>query len=222
MSLTPTGEQIRSVDAPGRVDATQLLGQVSALTREKQTLALPARDLAERLFGDHMKANLITLGAASQAGLLPVTPATIEAAIELNKVDVLANQLAFRYGRHWVSDRESVERHLAQPPDEPLKRLRPRQRTWLKGEVGQLALPAEVDEVTRRRVADLIDYADQRYATDYLEAIREIADEERRRRGEAGESTRSVAHYLHKLMAYKDEYEVARLLPAATVERGHL
>jgi indolepyruvate ferredoxin oxidoreductase len=209
-SITPTGEMVRDVWAPGP-DQDLLLARLADATRSDRRVKLPARQLAESLFGDHMKANLITLGAASQSGFLPVSPEAIEAAIRLNGVEVDDSLLAFSYGRRWISDREAVERLVIRPTTDPLDRLAASDRDWLLRQVDGASITAGDRGLILRRAADLVDYADRPYAGRFLKFVAEVSAEETARAEADGRLTSSVAHNLHKLMAYKDEYEVARL-----------
>jgi indolepyruvate ferredoxin oxidoreductase len=155
---------------------------------------------------------------------LPITAASIEAAIRLNKVQVEGNIAAFRVGRLFVHDRARLER-MAQAP----------YRTFADrtNELGQRPSAArvaardslfagigDVDPETQRllsiRIADLIDYQSAGYAKRYADVVARVAAAERAVAGATGAITQGVARNLHKLMAYKDEYEVARLLSHAT------
>jgi indolepyruvate ferredoxin oxidoreductase len=148
--------------------------------------------LAAALFGTAMPANIFLVGYAYQLGALPLTADAIERAIELNGEAVAMNQAAFRWGRRAVVDRAAVEA-LAKQPDETQP------------------LSQSLDETIARRVAFLTAYQNASYAVRYRDLV------ERTRAIEAGktpgrsELTEAVARYLFKLMAYKDEYEVARL-----------
>ena len=213
--LFPTGEQIRDVHA--EIDSVALHAAIAAQCRD--VLGVPARRIAEELFGDYMLTNVVAIGAAYQAGVLPIDSARIEEAIGLNGVAVRANLQAFRYGRLWVHDRDRISRRLepaklsaADERDRCRAALRPRRRAaydrlW--------AATAELDEETRRllavRLAELVDYQDERYASRYLDTVLGVARREREVAPHAYELSHAAARNLYKLMAYKDEYEVARL-----------
>ena len=91
-----------------------MLMSIDRVTRKDPNVYLDAQAMAEALFGDHMAVNPIMLGAAYQAGALPVSAASIEKAIRLNGVSVEMNLLAFRWGRMAVVDRKQVEAAVAQ------------------------------------------------------------------------------------------------------------
>jgi indolepyruvate ferredoxin oxidoreductase len=188
------------------------LRRIEACTRAGEGLLLDAERLAERLFGDHMPANLLLVGAAFQHGCLPLSAAAIEHAIELNGAAVEVNLAAFAWGRAWVADRAAVEASLA-PPPEPAPALDPR--------VAELLVPLDVDRELRRllgrRVAELIAYQDAAYAQEHAQEVARVAALARERAGDAGAAiAQAYARGLFKLMAYKDEYEVARLHLDAT------
>jgi indolepyruvate ferredoxin oxidoreductase len=156
---------------------------INTYTRRDRNLFLDASRLAEGLFSSHMAVNIFLLGAAWQGGLIPISETAIEEAIRLNKVDAERNVQAFLWGRKYYHDAQAVESFLA-PSVVP---SRDRQ--------GVLA----------RRTADLALYRNAAYAARYAAVVREV---EARQPALA----ETVARNLYKLMAYKDEYEVARLL----------
>ncbi|MDP7548671.1 MAG: indolepyruvate ferredoxin oxidoreductase family protein, partial [Alphaproteobacteria bacterium] len=154
---------------------------------------IDATGLATALMGDAIAANLFLLGHAYQRGALPVSGAAIDRAIELNGVAVAMNRRAFALGRLAAVD-----------PDQVTKAARP-----------ALSMPVAVDksldDIIARRAGFLTDYQDAAYAAPYVAFVRlvEVA-EQAKGKGRKG-LAEAVAHNLFKLMAYKDEYEVARL-----------
>ena len=155
---------------------------INAYTRRDRNLFLDATRLAEGLFASHMAVNIFLLGAAYQGGLIPISAGAIEEAIRLNKVDAERNIQAFLWGRKYYDDAAAVEALLTGPS--PIEDPRP---------------------VAERRAAELEQYQDRAYGARYLALV----DEVERRQPALAET---VARNLYKLMAYKDEYEVARLL----------
>jgi indolepyruvate ferredoxin oxidoreductase len=159
-------------------------------------VSLDARGLAEEFFDDDQFANVLQLGAAYQTGAIPLPASVIERAIELNGTQVAANLQAFRRGRLLV----------AEPPakaPEPVIAAKPSAvRALVHAEPG-----SELARLLDIRIPELIAYQDKAYARAYAEFV------ERVRVLEDGptEITEAVAKHLYKLMAYKDEYEVARL-----------
>ncbi|WP_433868951.1 DUF6537 domain-containing protein [Saccharopolyspora sp. CA-218241] len=126
---------------------------------------------------------MLLVGAAYPAGALPLPAEAIETAIRLNGAQVDTNLLAFGHGRRLV----------ARPEDEPAP------------------APLGIDELIAHRTADLTEYQDARYAAAYARFVTDVRAREHAVRPGSTELTGSVARALHKLMAYKDEYEVARL-----------
>ncbi len=158
-----------------------------------------ATNLATSLLGDSIATNLFLLGFAWQRGLVPVSAEALEKAIALNEVSVAMNTAAFRWGRLAAHDRAAVEKAVAgsKPKDSTVTALPARART--------------LEEIVARRVEFLTKYQDAAYARRYADRVRAVAGiEASRTPGQSG-LTEAVARYLFKLMAYKDEYEVARL-----------
>ncbi len=196
-SPVPTGAMVRdpSVAAP---DLPALVERITARTRG--VVALDAQAAANALFGDAMPANLLLVGAAYQAGALPVSADAIEWAIELNGVAVAVNTAAFRWGRVAVADPSAFAAATAVTAE-------PAPRIWR--ELGELA--GETRRLAGIRAALLADYQDARSARRYVNDVLTVWRAERRL-GDDMAFSEAVARGLHKLTAYKDEYEVARLL----------
>jgi indolepyruvate ferredoxin oxidoreductase len=213
--LFPTGEQVRDVYT--QVDEAGMLEAITV--RCRAAVAVPARSIAENIFGDYMLTNVVALGAAYQAGLLPLSADSIERAIELNGVAVTANLQAFRYGRLWMHDRPRVQAALAPPElsaDDAYADHREHLGTRRQAACDQLWQRTEgLSEQTRRllavRLAELVDYQHERYAQRYLDDVLAVARREQETVAGDHRLTDAVARNLYKLMAYKDEYEVARL-----------
>jgi indolepyruvate ferredoxin oxidoreductase len=179
--------------------------RIEAATRE--AVFLDAEGLAERLFGDHMPANMVLVGAAFQYGCLPVGAAAIERAIELNGAAVAVNLAAFRWGRACIVDRDAVEAALATPPASP-----PEPDPRATAIVDAAGADGELRRLLEVRVPELIAYQSMDYARRYAADVARVAAVERERTaGEATPIAQAYARGLFKLMAYKDEYEVARL-----------
>ena len=160
----------------------------------KRASFVEAKRLATALLGDAIGTNLFMVGYAYQNGLLPVSSAAIERAIELNRVAIPMNLSAFRLGRLAAHDPDAVEAKAA-----PLTTI------------GEEAPASAIDEVIQRRVAYLTAYQDSAYAKRYMDLVeRTRAAEARDAKGMTG-LAEAVARNYFKLLAYKDEYEVARL-----------
>ena len=173
------------------VEAT-MLASLAKATRSSDPVVVDATGLATALLGDAIAANLFLLGAAFQRGLLPVSEAAIVRAIELNRVAVEQNVHAFTWGRHAVVDPAEVRRR-AGPIGEPER------------------LSSNLDEIIERRTAFLTSYQNAALARRYREWVKRIRRAERGIRRDSDGLTETVARQYFKLLAYKDEYEVARL-----------
>jgi indolepyruvate ferredoxin oxidoreductase len=157
-----------------------------------------------------MAANLIVLGAAYQAGAIPVAAQAIERAIALNGVSVAMNTQAFRAGRLVVADPSwvaTLKRRRVGALDETAVPLTAEARTL----VDMAGAPDATRRLLEIRVPELIDYQDAAYARRYVDVVRRVVEAERRVAPGRTALGEAVARHLFKLMAYKDEYEVARL-----------
>ncbi|EJW10073.1 Indolepyruvate ferredoxin oxidoreductase [Rhodovulum sp. PH10] len=163
---------------------------------DKSPHFLDATKLATALTGQSIAANLFLLGYAYQIGGVPLSAEAIESAIALNGEAVAMNLSAFRWGRRAAHDLASVEVLVA--PAEPDENSPRRPSKTL-------------EETVERRVAFLTAYQSARYASRYRALVARVAAAERERTPEQTGLTLAVARSLFKLMAYKDEYEVARL-----------
>ncbi len=152
---------------------------------------LDAEQVAVQLLGDSIYANPLLLGYAWQQGRVPLGEAAILRAIELNGTQVENNKAAFEWGRRCAFDLKAV------------------QALFQAAQVIQFVKKPSLDEMVKKRVDFLTGYQDAAYAQQYADFVARV------RQAEAAlNSTRlteAVARYLFKLMAYKDEYEVARL-----------
>ncbi|TDQ84544.1 indolepyruvate ferredoxin oxidoreductase [Dongia mobilis] len=153
---------------------------------------IDATGIAAALLGDSIATNLFVLGHAYQRGLVPVSAAAIERAIELNGVAVDFNRQAFAWGRNSVHDPAGVAAAAA-----PTSASEP--------------TPQTLDEIVRHRAAHLAAYQDTALAERYRTLVARVAAVERKLAPESEALARAVALGYAKLLAYKDEYEVARL-----------
>jgi indolepyruvate ferredoxin oxidoreductase len=155
-----------------------------------------ASRLATALLGNSIGSNMFMLGFAYQTGALPLSAEAIEKAIEMNGEAVAMNVAAFRYGRRAAVDPAAVEA-LVKPAAEAVN--------------DSLKLSETFDEMVARRVAFLTAYQSARYARHYSALVEKVKAAEAEKAPGQCTLTEAVARYLFKLMAYKDEYEVARL-----------
>jgi indolepyruvate ferredoxin oxidoreductase len=156
-----------------------------------------AQKIAVTLFGQSIAANMFLLGYAYQQGSVPLSAPAIERAIELNGEAMEMNIDAFRWGRGVAQEPALAGQILG------LKQVSEAQ-----------TLSQSLQDLIARRVAFLTDYQDAAYADRYAKAIGAIRDAEGRALPGRTELTEAAARALFKLMAYKDEYEVARLYAA--------
>ena len=207
-SQIPTGQMVvdTGVHFP---ELSSMLMSIDRVTRKDPNVYLDAQAMAEALFDDHMASNPILLGAAYQAGALPISAASIERAMRLNGVAIEMNLLAFRWGRMAVVDRKHVEAAVKQASG-TLERPRVLD-VEARALVDSVGAAGELRRLLEVRVPELIAYQSAAYAKQYVDFVRKAADEERRRAPGRTGVAEAVARHLHKLMAYKDEYEVARL-----------
>jgi indolepyruvate ferredoxin oxidoreductase len=205
----PTGRMV--VDVNERFpELSAQLDRIDATTRREHNLYLDAQMLSERLFGDHMMSNTLALGAAYQRGMLPVSTEALEEAIRLNGAAVEKNLAAFAWGRAVVAEPDAVERATHAPEEiVPVRELSPSERELVDlavdGDRGELRRLAEV------RVPELVAYQDEAYARHWAEVVRRAHVAEQERAPGHSRVAEAVARQLFNLMAYKDEYEVARL-----------
>jgi indolepyruvate ferredoxin oxidoreductase len=211
ISEVPTGAMVVDVDTefPSQ---ERLQGRIAAATRRDEATFLDARRLSTTLFGDDQYAGLLLLGVAYQRGSTPLPAEAIEDAVRTNGVKIEANLSAFRHGRLYVADRADFEARVAlrRPTEAGAGQLSARQQAMVDS-VGVTA-GSELDDLLRSRVAELVAYQDERYAQTYVDFVGRIAAAEAARLGDSTTLTAAVATYLYKLMAYKDEYEVSRLI----------
>jgi len=185
----PTGHFTKKPDWQFPLQEVQALINESVADRADY---IDATRLATALMGDSIATNLFMLGFAYQKGAIPVSEAALLRAIELNGVAVDANKKSFLWGRRAAVDLARVER-IAIP-----------------GQPVLLQMPQTLNALVKRRIAFLTDYQDAAYAGRYEALVNTVrAAEGKLGSGEA--LSRAVATAYFKLMAYKDEYEVARL-----------
>ena len=175
-----------------KVPGAALRHAIEARAGKAPVHSLDAHSLAVKLFGDSIAANMFLLGYAYQLGHVPVGSAALEQAIELNGAAVEMSRNAFRFGRLGAHDPAALARVL--------------------GQAG-VAAPksASLEDLVASRASYLADYQDEALAERYRQRIAQIAEAERNKAPASSGLADAVARGYHKLLAYKDEYEVARL-----------
>nr|WP_138974032.1 indolepyruvate ferredoxin oxidoreductase family protein [Patulibacter medicamentivorans] len=207
-SVAPTAEQVIAVDA-----ASSPVDELATRIEQRCTssMRLRAQDIATALLGTDQVANTLVVGAAFQRGVLPLSLAALEEAIALNGTAVDLNLEALRLGRLAVVSPETVDRALE--GSRPVREAPPVGASVqaIIDAVGAEA-GSELGEIVVERVPDLVAYQSRRYAQAYADLVRDAQRVELERTGvQDGPLSRAVARYAYKLMAYKDEYEIARL-----------
>ena len=190
-----TAEFTRNPDA--QVPGAAMREAISEAVGEGKTRFVDATRLATRLLGDSIATNLFMLGYAYQKGLVPVSAEAINKAIELNGVAIELNQQAFLWGRRAAHDLAAVEK-VAAP------------------KVVEAPHCSTLEEIVADRMQRLTAYQSAAYAERYrelVERVRKVDSDAQQRLSKA------VARYYFKLLAYKDEYEVARLYSDATFRK---
>ncbi len=174
---------------------------IEARVKKGGAAFLDATRIATALLGDSIAANLFTLGAAYQSGMIPVSAEAINKAIALNGIAIEMNQQAFLWGRRAIHNLAAVEKLIA-----PAK------------------VPAEtfadtLDDIVKVRSRFLSAYQNADYAARYEALVEKIRERENTVMPGETELAKTVARGLFKLMAIKDEYEVARLYTDGTFEQ---
>ncbi|MFL5253148.1 MAG: indolepyruvate ferredoxin oxidoreductase family protein [Rhodopila sp.] len=177
------------------IDAERHRRTIEKVTDASRSVWLHGVRLAERLFGNAQAMNTMMLGMAWQRGLVPVSEASILRAIELNGAAVGLNKRAFLWGRILAEKPALAEQIL----DGVVERA-----------------PKDLDALIADRMVALSQYQSDRYARRYRALVQEMIDRETSVSGAPGPLSRAAAENLYRVMAYKDEYEVARLHASAT------
>ena len=189
VDVVPTGTMVVDPNHTSYPEQDALRRRLDEVSRPDANRYLDAAAITRGLFGSTTTANFMVLGAAIQLGAVPITATSLERAIELNGVAVDQNLAAFRFGRRWVLDPAAVEAAAGVQA--------PRIET--------------LDQLVDRLAADLADYQDEAYARRFRDRLDRVRRAETAAAPGSERLAVSVARNLHKLMAYKDEYEVARL-----------
>lgn len=199
---TITGEFTRNQDSV--VPAHEFVRIIRDIAGDQLVETVNSTRIAARLLGDSIGSNLFMVGFAYQRGLIPVSSESIVKAIRLNGVAIDMNETAFRLGRFAASEGEA--QLLSSGAD-------------IAAALDHRKLSSSLDELIARRAAFLTEYQDALYARQYLEFVERVRRREAETMGSVGKLTEAVGRSLFKLMAYKDEYEVARLYTHASFSR---
>ncbi len=180
----PTGDLVLQRDADLRIDAREAL--IRRCVGAGQVLAFDANTVAEQLMGDTVFANMIMLGAAWQQGLVPVGEAALQQAVVLNGVAVEKNRMAFDIGRIMAAEPDALDPWMPKPLQQPI----------------------DTEALISHRAQFLTGYQNAAYSSRYTARMARF----RAALPQADDAVlRAAAEGLFRFMAYKDEYEVARL-----------
>jgi len=200
--------------------ANEIIVAIKTALGNRDPMLVDANELAMALIGDAIATNLFMLGYAWQKGLIPISHEALMRAIELNGAAVEMNRKAFNWGRMAVHDIHVVREAAGIV-------AAPTASTFASGNematsaafVGEGNITKSLDETIALRVKFLTEYQDSAYAEQYKTFVEKVRSAEARHvpgKSSLGEAT---AKYLFKLMAYKDEYEVARLYTTGDFEK---
>ena len=201
-AATPTAAFIKNPD--WRNPGAAAIAAISDACGASRVDTIDAGHLATALMGDSLATNMFMLGYAWQKGWVPLTESAITQAITLNGVSVDFNQQAFVWGRTAAHDVAAVVQ-VAGLGD-------------ASAQIIEFKRTPTLDNIIDRRLRFLTDYQNARYAQQYRELVEQTRVAEMRVTEDPHSLrlTTAVATYLFKLMAYKDEYEVARLHTSQT------
>ena len=213
-SPTQTG---RMVTDPGKSLPSEL-SAAAALTDAlggERVFFVDARQLSTELYGSGIYANVLLLGAAFQLGAIPVRAESLERAIAMNGVAVDANTDAFRAGRRSVFAAKDAQPRVSS------ETLRSTVKTSRVLFPNAILAHATLGPIVNLRAEDLVSYQDRRYAQRYIDMVVRVFEAEQRISPGAYRLSEAVARFGYQLMAYKDEYEVARLHLEALCGEGY-
>jgi indolepyruvate ferredoxin oxidoreductase len=203
--------------------AKDIIAAIATGLGGRQPMQVAGTELALALMGDAIATNLLMLGFAWQQGLVPLSFESIMRAVELNGAAVEMNKKAFAWGRMAAFDMASVQAaagmdHVGAPLGAIINETAsgvapkgaPTEATALAF-LGDGRLCHSLDETIALRAKFLTEYQNAAYARQYTDFVAKVRAGEQQHSPEFTGLTEAVAKYLFKLMAYKDEYEVARL-----------
>jgi indolepyruvate ferredoxin oxidoreductase len=198
-----TGEFTKNPDL--KVPGSALLDAIRERVRDGRVYTFDAHDYAVRLFGDSIASNMFLLGFAYQQGLVPIGAEAIEEAVRLNGAAVEMNQRAFRFGRLAAHDKAALDR-IARPAAKSA------------AATSAATLAATLDDLIADRAKRLTAYQDEALAGKYRERVAWARKLEAENAAGRDGFAEAVARSYYKLLAVKDEYEVARLFTDGTFD----
>lgn len=186
-----TADFVRHRDASLR--SGERIAAIENVVGEENLSLVAANQLAERLLGNTIYANVLLLGYAWQKGLLPISLEALMRAVELNNVAIEQNKTAITWGRIAAENMPAINKLI-----EPVTTLPAKEES--------------LDDAIRRRAEFLVDYQDEALAKKFQILVARVRDAQCAVSGDGSEElTRAVTKAWFKTLSYKDEYEVARL-----------
>lgn len=216
VSPTPTGKMVVDT-ASAFPEPEDVLSAIEALFPPESLVVMDALAECRRRLGGETAANTFLVGVASQRGWLPMSPEAIEAALARNGVAVESNLLAFREGRRFVVALDGPESFHESAP-----RSERKSSEFADADPGtwQPTLSHEGQDLIRTFAQELVAYQSGRLARSYLGLVHRVWNAEAEVAPGSEQLTQAVARSLHKFMAYKDEYEVSRMLTSRESEEA--
>jgi indolepyruvate ferredoxin oxidoreductase len=211
---TPTGEMIThlEIELPPAPDLSKLIAEA---TRSGAQYWAEAARITSDLFGNTTTSNIFVVGMAVQAGCLPISAERLEEAIRLNGVAIDANVAAFRWGRQQIASPDAVDRARSNAQQDWTEKT-DTECFPITQAIGQRIAALECEETDVARLAcyasELVAWGGQPTVDHWLDVLERVRRSEEDVQPDSRRLLMSVAGSLFKLMAYKDEYEVARLM----------
>jgi indolepyruvate ferredoxin oxidoreductase len=203
--VAPTGAMVRDVHSPA-IDEEALVEVIDTATTPGRNLRVPSQEIATRIVGDALLANSVLIGAALQAGLLPVSQDALLAAVDETGRSAGRTRAAIGWGRTFVARPQLVLDMLAEGRSTTIT-VDP----GIGARTAGLGLSPSAEQVVAELATDLLAYQGRRLAAGYVETLGHLSAVEAAVGLEGAPVTVAAARGLHKVLAYKDEYEVARL-----------
>ena len=196
--------------------AKDIIAAIKTALGERDPMVIDASELALALMGDAIATNLFVLGFAWQQGLVPISFEALMRAVELNGAAIEMNKQAFAWGRMAAHDLDAVQRAAGLKAAPTIDVLPSATAAAFFGD-GKLS--HSLDEAVTLRAKFLTEYQDATYAAQYSAFVTKVRGVEQQRTPGLTGLSEAVARYAFKLMAYKDEYEVARLYTSGDFEQ---
>jgi indolepyruvate ferredoxin oxidoreductase len=195
--------------------ANDIVAAIKTALGNREPMLVDANELAMALIGDAIATNLFMLGYAWQQGLVPISHEALMRAIELNGAAVEMNRKAFNWGRMAVHDLAVVKQAAGIVGATEVATESATSTAFLDNGT----LTKSLDDTIALRVKFLTEYQDASYANQYQTFVEKVRSAEARHASGKSSLSEATAKYLFKLMAYKDEYEVARLYTSGDFEK---